>query len=885
MYQNPPVYFWSEDAKRARLEEINNSLTKQFKEATKGRQPTPEENQALFRAASAAYDTVYNPTQEQRWAEYVANASKIEADFAKMIKGRKPTPQMFEAYNDELTAAYVGAMMDLPRYPKGQAPQLPPPPAGAPQDDDIPLPPPLEQHPDYGVHPPKEPYPYDRHQMNRGKQYDPRIGLSSRDQPVGSVLVAPSGAEMAVMSRPTPEDLNSAFNGVKNIFQSIYSAGVQLSDEQVQAAAGEVLGLWSKHKIEPPCPLVTLLNIFRTINVYGSQLSQLGASGAVVQQHLVNASESIVSGDKDRLLNVMSSLGVYSTANLLTAKGICEGIMQQSNAQIGNVMQGGQALLAQLSLERDSLIREKKDCNEELIRTKHAKSELEREKGALLQKFQKFKEESEKKLKQKDEILTAAEEQAYKEGQKATQDEYAKTFNTMKESNINLGKRIVQLEEQNAELDAQIIAVKTIITANENFQGTLAQAADYCVKKVEKLEENLKNEKKAKRELENAISNQEMELKQEIASLEDQLQKEKEAFASYKGDAEVTVKEYEDQYESDQSEISMLKLALEAAKTETASKVNEIASLRVTLQSKVEPEEKKALEDRIADLRKESSASNAKVKLLERDISEKTRQSEEVYAKIAKYEAELKSRQTAMDIMEEKYKKLVTTNDQMASTQLNLQNSLDLKNQTINELKKQNSDLAKENLNLNEVIRQSRLSEAKAQEDAKLVDDLKKQLDETKKLKDKYIPTGEFDMLEDPNMDAMAGLVEPSDVISTHLVDAGSEVPPIPVGDQTSIFADSMNLTGVSPYNANVPKKSTTAKRRPPPKRPPPPRKISTSGVKRIRLSKQAKSSGASRERNLTRGGYVVGGRPDPNVSPYGKDFWRNMYLSHYHLF
>lgn len=39
------------------------------------------------------------------------------------------------------------------------------------------------------------------------------------------------------------------------------------------------------------------------------------------------------------------------------------------------------------------------------------------------------------------------------------------------------------------------------------------------------------------------------------------------------------------------------------------------------------------------------------------------------------------------------------------------------------------------------------------------------------------------------------------------------------------------------------------------------------------------------RARNATAGGYVVGGRPDPIISPSGPAFWRNVYKSRYHLF
>lgn len=59
---------------------------------------------------------------------------------------------------------------------------------------------------------------------------------------------------------------------------------------------------------------------------------------------------------------------------------------------------------------------------------------------------------------------------------------------------------------------------------------------------------------------------------------------------------------------------------------------------------------------------------------------------------------------------------------------------------------------------------------------------------------------------------------------------------------------------------------------------------------KRVRRSKfvtnsTVKQVAKSRARNTASGGYVVGGRPDPYISPQGSSFWKNVYRSHYHLF
>ena len=44
-------------------------------------------------------------------------------------------------------------------------------------------------------------------------------------------------------------------------------------------------------------------------------------------------------------------------------------------------------------------------------------------------------------------------------------------------------------------------------------------------------------------------------------------------------------------------------------------------------------------------------------------------------------------------------------------------------------------------------------------------------------------------------------------------------------------------------------------------------------------------SPAAKRARNTGSGGYVVGGRPDPNLSSAGVAFWKNVYKNNYRLF
>ena len=53
----------------------------------------------------------------------------------------------------------------------------------------------------------------------------------------------------------------------------------------------------------------------------------------------------------------------------------------------------------------------------------------------------------------------------------------------------------------------------------------------------------------------------------------------------------------------------------------------------------------------------------------------------------------------------------------------------------------------------------------------------------------------------------------------------------------------------------------------------------------RVANSNLASERPNKRTRNNTAGGYVVGGRPDPLISPQGPAFWRNVYKSRYHLF
>lgn len=61
--------------------------------------------------------------------------------------------------------------------------------------------------------------------------------------------------------------------------------------------------------------------------------------------------------------------------------------------------------------------------------------------------------------------------------------------------------------------------------------------------------------------------------------------------------------------------------------------------------------------------------------------------------------------------------------------------------------------------------------------------------------------------------------------------------------------------------------------------------KKSTSIVRNTTTSRGTSVSSGGRARNTLKGGYVVGGRPDPYINPKGPQFWQNLYKSHYHLF
>ena len=897
MYSNPPNYFWDEDAKKARYEEISKSLVKQFNELTKGRKPTNDENRMLFEASQRAYDTVYSPTQEQRWYEYVANATKIQDDFIKSWKGKKPTGKMFDDFNAELTAAYMGAMMDMPRLPPGEAPQLPPPPADLvdsrvplppplekhpeyglhpPSEihpDDIPPPPPLEKHPEYGLHLPSEPYPYDKGSLNRGKLYNPKIGLPSRNEE-NPIILAPSGAQMAVMSRPSPEDLNSAFQGVTNVFNAVYQTGVALSDEQISSAVGECFGLWSKHRITPPVPMLALINIFRTINFVSSNLNKFGNAVPIIKQHLDSASNAIISGEKDTLINVYTSLGAYATSYISNTQIVVNNMGQYIvegtnfvNAAVANVNEK----IAKDALALKSLQQERDDALEGKRRLSYELEQHKSEKKQLIQKFNQEMENANRALSEKDQILSSAQHEAYEKAQKTLRDEYSLKYKVIEEELSKKTQALANANEQVAELETQIQAIAANVEGYENFNGNLAKAVRNVVERANKAEQENKNEKALVEHLQNQIVAQNEETKNQIANYEETLERMKASQAEEIGKYKEILDEWEQYFDENENYRSLYERSINEQNQKLSDNLTTIGKLRYELthgQTKSD-EEKKALNDEILRLRNENSAISGGVRELEKELKGVKSQLENARTKIDSYKNEMKSKQTAQDIMEEKYKKALNQIETQNTTIQNLKNANTAKDQALVELDRQNSTMSSQLADYNEIMRQKAIAEAQAKSDHALVEELKKELDESKKLKSAYVPPSALDdVVVDPDLDAAAGLLE----------QAGAEIPPIPFNDQISILTESIQLSNIKRFEEDT---SNKRKRGPPP----PSTQISTSISKRPRVGRPSKRTSSSRERNTTRGGYVVGGRPDPLISPYGKAFWQKMYLSNYHLF
>lgn len=431
-----------------------------------------------------------------------------------------------------------------------------------------------------------------------------------------------------------------------------------------------------------------------------------------------------------------------------------------------------------------------------------------------------------------------------------------------------------------------------------------SQNDEILVQKAELLKINTQLEAKIKLEVEKTASQTRAieEKEQELTAHLTQIKELKETIAKTQGDLKIESElrlKYEEDIRVLRTEISKLETSLKTQKDITTDTKNiyleQISGLKVQLKNAIESRDEKSrliesYKKNNGDLQKIVDDYNMKMNALEGEKEELLRKN---------------------NALNETQSKIVQTCDEMKKINEGLEQEINAKNLEI-------SSLSGQILELNATNERLSIAEAKAKREGKLVKESEEKLKEIIKLKDIKLEEKDQNLKRalgernralaenalfqdelnklraaqenDHNNDVIMTEVDPpamphelvNEICEMNIRNAGKK-------PEVIVMVDPVQKRSIEPprlggakkrkvvLSTSVPKKAKTA--------------IKTKAKKASRVvanssTRSTSSTGAGgRARNTTKGGFVVGGRPDPLIHRGGTAFWQNLYKSHYHLF
>lgn len=834
----PRTYFRSKQERERIYNQEARKLSAEFENQHKGRLATPEETQRFMVDASNLYNRIVEPSSDQRMRDYEATAAYIAAEYANALQGRTPSQQAQAAYLKEVRNAYYGIVLNQP-----------PPPEGAPPEVEIPPPPPFD-----AAHPPPMP-----------EGPPPPTSIPNPPPPTEAYPAPPP-----MPAGPSPEELKAAKSQIFNVFRALYDAHGSLNNDAVMGMAGEILGIWSKNHMSHCCSPVTLINTLNMLNNCGQAMNNLGPMGNIIQQHYSHASEAIVEGDTEKLCNVLSSLGVYSNSGIISLKSAAEGAMS-------NLFTDGSQRIAQLTLQQNNMAREIEDLQREVESKNKSLNELRTEYNGKYNEVEELKAKIEAQSEKQKRLITPEEQARREESLKAIIRKNAGDQEAL-EGQITITKLEIQrMEEQIADHQATLRTIGAMITGQEDFQGNIAEVLSNYVRDFERNQTENNQQKIQLGELAAKLSEGEEQLKTQKAESDEQIALLNNQITTLTGNYEARINLLKEGLTEKDDEVYNKDLQIDTLKDENKQKSAEILELRRQLADNkdLSSETKRQLQEEIKKIQGQVNANRKLAEGLEKERDEADEARGKLQTQLDGTLLELTRLNQEKNAEMAKNEKLSKAIEEKNTTITNLNNLLNEKDAVITSYQEQMSSMIPAAVEFTETKLQSDLMLAKAKSDLPLVNTMEKELEQHSILKASLVPPEMMDIVVDPQ----------DMIITSGLENSGGAQPLIPFSTQSSLFSEAARVTDVKPLvgpKSSKVKSEAKVKR----ERAPEPRPAAViSPAKKARVVRVAAKRGPSRERNVTRGGYVVGGRPDPIISPYGKSFWQKMYLSNYHLF
>ena len=834
----PRTYFRSKQERERIYNQEARKLTAEFENQHKGRLATPEEMQRYMVDASNLYNRIVEPSSDQRMRDYEATAAYIAAEYANALQGRTPSQQAQAAYLKEVRNAYYGIVLNQP-----------PPPEGAPPEVEIPPPPPFD-----ASHPPPMP-----------EGPPPPTAIPNPPPPT-----EPYPAPPPMPAGPSPEELKAAKSQIFNVFRALYDAHGSLSNDAVMGMAGEILGIWSKNHMSHCCSPVTLINTLNMLNNCGQAMNNLGPMGNIIQQHYSHASEAIVEGDTEKLCNVLSSLGVYSNSGIISLKSAAEGAMN-------NLFTDGSQRIAQLTLQLNNTIRENEDLRKEAASKDNSINELRAEYNGKYNEVEELKTKLDAAAEKEKRLITPEEQVRREESlndiirKKAAEQETLQAQITI----TLLEKQ--RLEEQINDNEVTIRTIGAMITGQEDFQGNIAEVVSNYVRDFERTQTENNQQKTLLSEFASKVSEGEEQLKTQKAESDEQIALLNSQISTLTGNYEARINLLKEGLTDKEDEIYNANLQIDTLKEEIKQKSAKILEIRrqSTDKENLSAETERQLREEIKNIKGQIKADRKLAADLEKERDEMDEARGKLQTQLDGTLLELTRLNQEKNAEMAKNEKLSKAIEDKNTTITNLNNLLNEKDAVIASYQEQMTSMVPGAVEFTETKLQSDLMLSKAKSDLPLVNTMEKELEQHSILKASLVPPEMMDIVVDPQ----------DMIITSGLENSGGAQPLIPFSTQSSLFSEAARVADVKPLlgqKSSKVKSEAKVKR----ERDPEPRPAAViSPAKKARVVKAAAKRGPSRERNVTRGGYVVGGRPDPIISPYGKSFWQKMYLSNYHLF
>lgn len=546
-------------------------------------------------------------------------------------------------------------------------------------------------------------------------------------------------------------------------------------------------------------------------------------------------------------------------------------------------------------------------------------------------------------------------EEENKKSREAAENVINKLVEALEQEKTTINQLELQRREalrREEDLQGQLSRIKDGLKVIVGVKATVAETVQELISRYNSVTNSLEETQKEKdKYYELSVDlNQELAKKKEIISTQVKvIQEQKQVLVS----REQTIKELRVQVADANGSIETYKGIEVSLREQIQTKTTRIVEIEATLRSakSLSEGEIQAKKAEIDSLKAEIKVNRETMNDYKRQIAALDASVKGMNSKISEYETEVARLNGEEAGLKNQIEALSKTNASLEECGKGAEAKITALQDELSQAKKDNSTLALQIAGANEVVEQTKIAQAQAENNAKLLEESEKRLKEMEKLKDRAeIEKKELEEAQKTKETALQKeigrlsreterLAKELGVSKTNYKDlftqwqkaqedhdqrmevevddhvndvimVGVEAPPLPTevvnsimnvariqdnkapkalpepvvaaDDRAGVLPPKVGGSGSSKNRKAVSKRAARIK--------------STNATKLLKgASKRAKSNTAKgntvrsaprRARNVgAAGGYVVGGRPDPNISPSGRAFWMNVYKNNYHLF